>query len=302
MKAENDEQVLQIVSDALRDGPGSPAWQEATQLIDATDGQELDALYRVRQRLESGKRWRQVRPGVGFTRKVMEAVDHQSDATVRSTGPATIIAILCGLLIVIILAALVPMLFSPAKAPQQNTTDFDNIYFSTPWLTSDFADSIGGEWNVTGNNPVAASHGLHAKLPNRQDTQWAIVSAQSLNPDQFFSFTTRLDIPTDGTIAQVFITDQKNQLAAVINATNVQIMLPGNQLETTLPRPTDPALQVRWLIGPASAALEINNHRAWAGSNNLTSNQPRSIGIRFLITPHTGTAAGIENVDVRTKS
>jgi hypothetical protein len=301
MKAEENEQLLQIISDALRDGPGSHAWEQAMSAVDAEEGHELDALYRARERLESGKRWRQVRPGVGFTRKLMDAVDQQSEANVRSTGPATVIAILCGVLVLAGIAALVPMLLSHAKVPATNSDELSNVYFATPWVQSDFANAVGGDWQVTGNLAVEASHGLRAKFPSRVDSQWGIISVQSLGADQFFSFSTKLDVPS-GVVAQIFVNDSKGELAAVIDGDHVQIMLPGAQLASSVPCPAHSALQIRWLIGPASAALELNGQRVWAGANDLTSGQVRFIGIRFLVPGHVGNFATIENVDVKTKN
>jgi hypothetical protein len=303
MKAEEDEQLLQVISDALRDGPGTPAWEQATRAIDAGDGDELDALYRVRQRIESGKRWRQVRPGIGFTRKLMDAVDQQSEANVRSTGPATIIAFFCGVLVLAGIAVLVPMLLSHAKVPAKNDDELSNVYFATPWVQSDFANAVGGDWRVTGNLEVKAAHGLRVAGPIGKDGgQWGIVSVQSLSADQFFAFASKIDLPSDGTIAQVFVTDQKNELAGVINADQVQVMLPGAQLASATPRPKEGAIQVRWIVGPASAALEIDGQRVWAGANDLSGDEPRFVGVRFLVHTDAGGEAAIETVDVKTKN
>jgi hypothetical protein len=289
MKAEEDEQLLELVSNALRDGPGSVAWEQATSMIDAGEGEELAALYRVRQRIESGKRWRQVRPGVGFTRKLMDAVDQQSEANVRSTGPATIIAILCGVLVLVGIAVLVPMLLSHAKVPE-------------PWVQSDFANAVGGDWRVTGNLEVKASHGLRAVGPiNGDGGQWGIQSVKSFPADQSFSFAATVDVPNDGTTAQVFVTNQENELGAMIDGQQVRVMLPGAQLAIT-PRPKNGSVQIRWLIGPSSETLELDGKQIWAGTNDLSGDQPRFIGVRFLVQGPAGSGAAIENVDVRTKN
>lgn len=297
MKAESNEQLLELIGEALRDGPGTPAWERALAEVDAGDGEELQSLYRARERLESGKRWRQVRPGIGFTRKVMDAIDHQSDAKVRPTGPATIIAILCGILVLAVLVALLPRLFSPAKAPVPPSGDeFQHVYFATPWVQSTFDNALGGEWRATDNVAIHAEHGLHAI-----DTgNWGIVSTQSLPGDGYFSFDAKLDMPADGSSARVFVTDQKKELSAVITADHVQVQLPGGETVLSDSRPAGNAIDIKWLIGPASAALEINGQRAWAGANNLAGGQARFIGARFSSAKRQSTAA-IREIEVRTK-
>ena len=77
--------LLKLLTDALRRGPGSPQWQQAVaRLADpATPNRdELQLLITVRERLESGKPYRQVRPGASFTRAVFEKID----ADVADTG------------------------------------------------------------------------------------------------------------------------------------------------------------------------------------------------------------------------
>jgi hypothetical protein len=82
----------------------------------------------------------------------------------------------------------------------------------------------------------------------------------------------------------------------------VQVMLPGAQLASATPRPKEGAIQVRWIVGPASAALEIDGQRVWAGANDLSGDEPRFVGVRFLVHTDAGGEAAIETVDVKTKN
>lgn len=306
MKAEQDEQLLQLVSDALRDGPGSAAWQEAVRLIDPADGQELDALYSVRQRLESGKRWRQIRPGTNFTRKVMDAVDQQSDASVRPTGPATIIAILCGLLVLVVIAALVPMLISHSATPPVTKDAFANVFFSNQLVKSDFEKSIGGEWKVTGTAPIKADHGLRStQAINNVPLPWGLISTQALPADSFFDFSVTLDFPPLGGAAEVFLSDGDHEIVATMDGVNVQVVLPKNGPDVVLamaPRSANTVINLRWLVGPDLAVLEMDGRRIWQGENHLSKSAGRFVGMRFLPTGRTGHQDGIEKVEVRTKN
>ena len=69
---------LKLLTDALRAGPASPQWHEAvTQLraggVNGSDASadEYRLLVAARENLESGREYRSVRAGPGFTRKVM---------------------------------------------------------------------------------------------------------------------------------------------------------------------------------------------------------------------------------------
>src|SRR5438034_11400942 len=69
---------LELLTDALRAGPGTPQWRQALSAVEHTPGaDEFKALYTARERLASGRTYREVRAGPGFARKVFEAIDEQ---------------------------------------------------------------------------------------------------------------------------------------------------------------------------------------------------------------------------------
>lgn len=83
---ESDQRLLERITDALRAGPGTLAWEQAirdlapgTSRVTDPDGirAETELLMRVRERLAMGRSWREVRAGDGFTRKLMERLDQQ---------------------------------------------------------------------------------------------------------------------------------------------------------------------------------------------------------------------------------
>ena len=64
---------LQLLTDALRAGPGSPEWRAAMESVAAaggTEAEEYKTLYAARERLASGRQYREVRAGPAFTRSV----------------------------------------------------------------------------------------------------------------------------------------------------------------------------------------------------------------------------------------
>src|SRR3954468_2020535 len=96
---------LQLITEALRAGPGSPAWREALAAIEhSPDADEFKVLYAARERLASGRTYREVRAGVGFTRKVFDAIEQEQAAGQANTAAAALpsanlIAILSALVI-----------------------------------------------------------------------------------------------------------------------------------------------------------------------------------------------------------
>lgn len=106
---ESDEKLLERVTDALRAGPGTLAWQRVLEElgVDASGGtasgaeesaglgggrgggrggdpsgvrEETELLLRVRERLAMGRNWREIAAGEGFTRKLMQRIDQQPQA------------------------------------------------------------------------------------------------------------------------------------------------------------------------------------------------------------------------------
>src|SRR5437879_5738220 len=83
------DQFLQLLTDALRSGPGSPEWHGAVTSLRGGNGSvamapdraaEYELLIAARQHLESGRDYRSIRAGAGFTRRVMEAVEREPDS------------------------------------------------------------------------------------------------------------------------------------------------------------------------------------------------------------------------------
>src|SRR5258708_6505812 len=69
---------LQLLTDALRAGPGSPEWHQAVARVKAGEtgpDDEYALLVQARENLASGKEYRQVRPGAGFMRKMMANIE-----------------------------------------------------------------------------------------------------------------------------------------------------------------------------------------------------------------------------------
>src|SRR5215207_9469757 len=82
------DEKLKALSEALRAGPGSPQWRDAVSEWSAgNESSEHELLLRVREHLASGKSYREIRAGAGFTRLVMEGIEQeQAKQSSRRTG------------------------------------------------------------------------------------------------------------------------------------------------------------------------------------------------------------------------
>src|SRR5258706_10268300 len=108
------EQFMTLLTDALRAGPGSPEWHQAVGVLRASGGSkgadEMQMLVRAREDLESGRDYRAVKAGAGFTQKVMAGIEEEGKAKAKGLASAKLIALVAegvGLGGVVVLAGVV---------------------------------------------------------------------------------------------------------------------------------------------------------------------------------------------------
>src|SRR5438309_3567007 len=111
-----DDPLLVLITDALRAGPGTPQWEEAVTRVRASGDQtdEFQLLYSAREHLAAGREYREVRAGPKFTRKVLEAVEHQEMSAPRSLPTATIFVLLFAVVIIGVVFTVAKLMF-PAR-------------------------------------------------------------------------------------------------------------------------------------------------------------------------------------------
>ena len=86
---------FQLLTDALRAGPGSPEWHQAVSRVKAGEtGQddEYALLVQARENLATGKEYRQVQAGAGFTRKLLSNIEADAAAKKKSPLSASLIS------------------------------------------------------------------------------------------------------------------------------------------------------------------------------------------------------------------
>src|SRR5437762_5633037 len=166
------DQFLQLLTDALRAGPGSPEWHEAVETLRSNgiaQKDEYGLLISARENLEKGKDYRSVRAGPGFGRKLNEALD--AEATGKKGPPTTSVVAIVSAGVLLAAAAVLLYLLFPGGAPTAAIEKLSNTYFVDPILEHGFEYSIAKDFDRIGSLSIEAQRGLH---PSADDQSGAL--------------------------------------------------------------------------------------------------------------------------------
>lgn len=297
---------LVLLTDALRAGPGSPEWREAVATLKAS-GENVDEyrlLIEAREALESGKDYRSVRAGAGFTRKLMTNIEQEPGPAGDRQRPfplAGFIACVAGLVLVGVIALVVWKL--TARNPvtpgtRSSLDDLQSTYFPTPVLAANFDAGIPEGWRTIGSLPVSADKGLRAgdaPMPDGSYLGGGVVISEPLPADQAFSAQVTVDVKAtgDAVIPQVFVSNSSDfspdraigpqELVWQLQGNEEKVVVAGRvERQSPLPGHTK-TLTIRFILNKDLAVVESDGKRLWAGPNAL-GDKPRYLGLRFVRT------------------
>lgn len=294
---ESDPSLVQL-TDALRAGPGSPQWHEAVLRLrrDGMEGSEQAMLIAVREHLESGKEYRTVRAGPGFTRKLMERLDEEPPGKRRAFPLAAVVAFVGGLAIVGLMAALV-IVFLP-KPEDRLSTEIAQLRdgnFPRTITQASFDGAPLTDWADVGPLKVDTNAGLRPATthPSNDYRTAAIESKTTVLATDVAAMEALVVPPADGaTIVQLYV---KTVQPTAANGSDVELawVLQGGKSRVALPggRFTDTASAfnagregalVRISISGHTAVVSVGGREMYAGVNDLPLGSPRTFGIRFL--------------------
>lgn len=294
---------LILLTDALRAGPGSPEWRDAVSRL-KTAGENVDEyslLIEARESLESGKDYRSVRAGAGFTRKLMTNIQQEQPLAHSAFPLAAVIATLAGLVILGVLALGVYELYPRGQSTGASSKAIEELastYLPTQFLSTSFDGSIPSVWRTIGSLPIDASDGLRARTSTATENRYVgggIVIAEPIGADQPVSIQVTLNLKSTGEdlIPQVFVSNSPDfSPDRAISAQELvwelkgkeQHVVVGGRVESQTPLPDHtPSLTVRIVLNKDLAIVESDGHRLWAGPNGI-GDQPRYLGIRFIHT------------------
>jgi hypothetical protein len=293
---------LVLLTDALRAGPGSPEWRDAVSRIKAGEGvDEYRLLIDAREALESGKDYRSVRAGAGFTKKLLTTIEQEQPAAKRSIPLAAIIAVLAGIVILSVIGVVAYQLYPRGTVAAGNSKAIDELastYLPTQVLSTTFDKEIPVEWRTIGLLPIQVRDGLRAgsaTVPPNGYSGGGIVTLVPIPPDQTVSLQVTLNIksPGEDLIPQVFVSNSPEfspdraisaqELVWELKGKEQHVVVNGQvKAPTPLPAHTQ-TMTVRIVLNHDLGVVESDGHRLWAGPNAL-GDQPRYLGIRFIRT------------------
>ena len=296
---------LELLTEALRAGPGTPAWRDAIATLEVTPGaDEFKLLYAARERLASGRQYRELRAGPVFTREVFDAIDEEqanAPSAPKAVSSANLIAALSAAVILAILG-IVAWLVVPHADSSPNSlgggSDLGQTYFVNTIGSSKFDGDLGVEFASFGPLQVEARSGLRPLLQGLDPKTFkggGVVYQRDLPADQpcAIEATLRLVKPSDDLIAQVFVADDRNfgeqsatsphELVWQTRGVDTSVYLPDGKVAAAGPKVrAGQQLDVRISMNRAQAAVEMNGRRIWTGANQLDAAKPRVVGVRFL--------------------
>lgn len=299
---------LTLLTDALRAGPGTPQWHEAVAKLNTSGGNvdEYRLLIEARQTLESGREYRSVRAGPGFTRNLLTTLENENQPARRSRriSTPTLVALLCGVVILGVIGLLVWQLVPrgqvnvPANS-QKAIDDLAATYFPNDVLSVSFADGVPMSWRMIGSLPVQSVDGglraAPAEVPPGGYIGGGLVASDPIAPDQAFSLQVNLRVvaPDKDLTPQVFVSNGADfspdratgsqELVWWLQGRQQKVVVNGNVERQAPINPRGQTVSVRIVMNRDLAIVEADGHRLWAGPHQL-GNAPRYLGIRFIRT------------------
>jgi hypothetical protein len=308
-KVESDP-FFELLTDALRAGPGSPQWHQAVQKL-RTDGNTVPDEYRLlidaREHLESGREYRSVRPGPGFTRKLFSELEGQS---VKAGGAPTanVIATFAVIAILAVLSLVTWRLLQGKGArPEEPQTDLSTLYFPTDVATASFKDDIPPGWRAIGHLSLLTDDALRPAVMPMEVGDYVgggVVIDKPLPSGKPFAVEATVTVPamTGDYIAEVFVSDSPDfderratspsEVVWLLEGASQKVMVGGRnegniKAVEASPRPIKVRIVVdgpRALVEtrPGDAAGAGNSTKLWTGPHGLSPDKPRYAGVRFI--------------------
>jgi hypothetical protein len=304
------DEFMTLLTDALRAGPGSPEWSAAVKALRASNQNvdEFTLLQQAREDLESGKEYRSVRAGPGFTRKLLSGIDEESQGA-AGVPTASIIALLAaGTILVVVAIVGVMLLKGGGNNPQQQAIEqLNTTIFGNKFLTGTFGQgaTLPPEgWRTFGDLPLMAKGGelrpAATTAPASEPTSGGyraggIVSAASVPANLAIEVDATLKTGklTEDGILQVFVSDEPITDANAAGSHAMVWQLKGNESRVFLADASAGAVAekvgnwkndvgVKMLLNRDTVIVQAAGKQLYAGPHKLSADAPRYVGVRFL--------------------
>lgn len=281
---ETDE-MLKLLTEALRRGPGSPEWHDAVERLRSSGAKEADdfrLLMTVRERLESGQSYREVRAGPAFTRELMQRIDEEPAKASGKQRTILIVSVVCILLLVGSVAILVTMM-SNGQPRDDAMGQLAQKLFISPVKTWNFDGNLPADIPADGDLKLDATNGLHPARSSKPGTttlrppeaiglaDGACVEAQvGFRPDSMTTITLALAASAH---------EPPLALTLVPEGFRVQIGDKTQLIQRSLPAET---YTLRMKLNDSVAIIEVNGQTIWSGPHPAGANAV--LAVRFDLT------------------
>lgn len=282
----SNDPLLELLSDALQAGPGSPAWHRAVTEIRARAGgdetaDEYRLLLTARERLDSGKSYRSVRAGPGFTRKLMSALDEEvSNSSSRKSLPmATVLAVIAGLGLLVVVIALIALV---VRGRDGGASQLARMTFRSVITDATFQSGVSSPWRARGGLNLEASGSLHP-------TSGQGAGVGEVVGDRLRVGETPLAIeavasrPQQKSAVEVFLAfSHDQQIVCRLLRDRAEVLLPSDRSagETTLAATDRHA--VRIILSGTDAAVLVDGRTLFAGDMGAAGGEA-NVGVRFVV-------------------
>ena len=302
---------FELLTDALRAGPGSPAWHDAVQRLrngGEKGGDEYRLLCAARERLESGREFRSVRAGPEFTRRLFTELESVPAASAPGVPTANVVVALSSLAILAVLGMVAFLLIrggnrAETPAPQ----DLATIYFPQDLASATFDGRIPPAWRPIGKLPLRADGALRptaAPVGPGEYVGGGIVLEDPLPAGEAFAVEALISVPEKpgDFIAELFVADgadfdelratSRSELVWLLDGNSQRVMVRGRSEGRVAPvEDHNKPLTVRVVVDAGRALVESRSGdpmdgspavRLWAGGHGLAPDRPRHVGVRFI--------------------
>ena len=308
--AEHDP-FFQLLTEALRAGPGSAQWGEAVaKLRDGglEGGDEYKLILRAREDIGLGRDFRKVSAGPGFTRKILDAVEREG---ARGSGvpTATIVAILSGIVILAVIVTVIVIMSrgGGAKDPQQAAIErleratapisVASVTFNgqTQWPPDGFRVVEGVTLDATKELKVSGPAPAAATTQASKFSSGGLISSTSLSAVIPAAIEAEVVLPPAGTgqpLTQLFVSDSTElkpdpaspvrEIAWTYRDGRASIDVQGRAPESVALGAPGDTLKVSIRFDRDTAIVEAGGRRLYAGPHGLDPDKPRYAGLRFL--------------------
>jgi hypothetical protein len=317
---ESDE-FLSLLIEALRAGPGSPSWHDAIGRLRAGGIEHADEyrlLVRAREHLESGKSYRSLRAGPGFTQKLMSSIEQEAARGPGTPTTTTTVAVVSAAIMLAVLCVIGYLLWNAEKPP---ATPDGNVLLVDTATEAGFDGPLPSDWRIIGSLPIEFSRSaMRRKLSGEASgTGGGVTWSTAIAPDVPFAVVAKINInkSEEDLIAQVFVTDQPefsddkgttpHELLWLLQGHQMQVIIPSGRVVTQSDQAKDQrSITVSVTVDRDQASVNFGSkqERLWSGAHGLESGKPRYVGVRFLTRSKSagdGVAFGSVRVNMRQK-